>query len=403
MSRIIHGDWLLPGDSPPIRDGAAVVDAEGRVLDVGTAAEIVPRHAGASREQVRGIVFPGLINAHTHVELSGLRGQILGGRGFLDWVKSLIAVRAELAGEESSAPLEDAVAELDAAGTVAVGEVTNSLEALELLSRAGIGGAVFHEVFGTSRATLMTRLDGMLRQERKFADFSYAPAAHTLYTTHPDGVRAVVAYAKEHGALTSLHIAEHASERRALELGDGPIPEWLSVQVSGSMDIPWPMQSPFAYADALGALGPHVLLVHLTDARPEELALVASREARVVLCPRSNLYIEGRLPPLLSMRNAGIEPALGTDSLASNASLDVLAEARAVADRFPSVPAVELLRMATYNGALALRRPDLGRIAKGARPGLLAVDLADAANSQDPAALLIRHVKAPRRWLVRRA
>jgi cytosine/adenosine deaminase-related metal-dependent hydrolase len=403
MTRIIHGDWLLPGDGAPLRDGAAVVDAEGRVLDVGPADEIVPRHAGAPREQVRGIVFPGLINAHTHVELSGLRGQVLGGRGFLDWVKSLIAIRAELAGEESTSPLEDAVAELDAAGTVAVGEVTNSLAAVEFLSRAGIGGAVFHEVFGTSRAPLMARVDGMLGQERTYADFSYAPAAHTLYTTHPDAVRAIVARAKERDTLTSLHLAEHASERRALELGDGPIPEWLSVRVSGSMDITWPKQSPFAYADSLGALGPHVLLVHLTDARPEELALVASREARVVICPRSNLYIEGRLPPLLSMRNAGLEPALGTDSLASNASLDVLAEARALADRFPSVPALELLRMATHHGALALRRPDLGRIAKGMRPGLLAVDLPDAAQSPDPAALLIRHVKAPRRWMARRA
>ena len=97
--------------------------------------------------------------------------------------------------------------------------------------------------------------------------------------------------------------------------------------------------APVELADRLGALGPHVLAVHLTDAHPEELARVAERGAPVVLCPRSNLYIELRSPPLLAMRAAGIAPALGTDSLASNASLDVLAEARALADRFPTVPA----------------------------------------------------------------
>ena len=96
---------------------------------------------------------------------------------------------------------------------------------------------------------------------------------------------------------------------------------------------------------------------------------VARSGASVVFCPRSNLYIEGKLPPLLAAREAGVDVALGTDSLASNANLDVLAEAKALADRFPSVKADDLFTMATWNGARALGRNDLGRIARGARPG----------------------------------
>jgi cytosine/adenosine deaminase-related metal-dependent hydrolase len=142
-----------------------------------------------------------------------------------------------------------------------------------------------------------------------------------------------------------------------------------------------------------------VLLVHLTDAREEELRAVAVSGASAVLCPRSNLYIEGKLPPLLAARAAGVLAALGTDSLASNASLDVLAEARALADRFPGVPARELVAMATWNGARALGREDLGRIAKGARPGIVAVD---GDPGDDPSAFLLRNVKAPRRWVARR-
>ena len=115
--------------------------------------------------------------------------------------------------------------------------------------------------------------------------------------------------------------------------------------------------------------------MHLTDARPRTSSRASPRrERRVVFCPRSNLYIEAQLPPLLAARAAGLAPALGTDSLASNASLDVLAEARALADRFPDVPARELVRMATWNGARALGRDDLGRIAQGARPGIVAID-----------------------------
>jgi aminodeoxyfutalosine deaminase len=119
-----------------------------------------------------------------------------------------------------------------------------------------------------------------------------------------------------------------------------------------------------------------------------------------VLCPRSNLYIEVKLPPLLALRAAGVEPALGTDSLASNVSLDVLAEARALGDRFPSVPPRELLQMATWNGARALGRADLGRIAKGARPGIGAID--GELGDEDPSAFVLRHVKRERRWVSRR-
>jgi cytosine/adenosine deaminase-related metal-dependent hydrolase len=155
----------------------------------------------------------------------------------------------------------------------------------------------------------------------------------------------------------------------------------------------------FDYAASLGVLAPNVLLVHLTDAREDELARVAESGASVVFCPRSNLYIEGKLPPLLAARKAGITPALGTDSLASNASLDVLAEARALGDRFSNVPARELLTMATWNGARALGRTDLGRIAKGARPGIAAID-GDVGD--DPSAFVLRQVKAKRRWIVRR-
>src|SRR5258708_30991786 len=136
-------------------------------------------------------------------------------------------------------------------------------------------------------------------------------------------------------------------------------------------EMRWPRRPVLDVADDLGLLEPDVLLVHLCEARPDELERIAKTRAPIVLCPRSNLFIQSKLPPLLAVREAGIAPALGTDSLASNLSLDVLAEARALRDRFPAVPVVELLQMATVNGARALGRPDLGRIAQGARPGLL--------------------------------
>jgi cytosine/adenosine deaminase-related metal-dependent hydrolase len=405
--RAVHADAVVTGDGPTLADGAVVVDERGEVHDVGPAGEVLTRNAGARVERVRGVVMPGLVNAHTHVELSAMRGRVPGGSGFVPWVEHMIGMRAELAPEEDADAIERAVEELDAACTVGVGDVTNSLAAVGPLARRGIVGCVFHEAFGVEREPLMLRIEAMPRivEERVGSwpsrDLAYAPAPHTLYTTHPEGVKQLLRLARERGARTSLHLAEHAAERRFLESGDGPVSEWYASRLKLRRDLlECPARSPVALADDLGAIGPSVLLVHLTDARPEELELVVRRGAPVVFCPRSNLHIETKLPPLLAARAAGLLPALGTDSLASNASLDVLAEARALADRFPTVPAEELLRMATWAGARALGRSDVGRIARGARPGLFAIDGEPGA---DACAFVLRHVRAPRRWIARRS
>ncbi len=117
-------------------------------------------------------------------------------------------------------------------------------------------------------------------------DLTYAPAPHTLYTTHGDAVRALLESAAKYGNRTSLHLAEHASERRAVESGDGPVPEWLFTRAKQRPE--WPKLPLFDYAEQLGALSPSVLLVHLVDARPEELR-ASRRRARRSSCARARI------------------------------------------------------------------------------------------------------------------
>jgi aminodeoxyfutalosine deaminase len=406
--RVIHADAAVVGDSDPIRDAAVVVDARCEIVDVGRAADVLPRHAGLAVERVHGALLPGLVNAHAHLELSSLRGQIPGGSGFVPWVEHLIGARAEAQPHDDHSAIERAVAELDSFGTAAIGEVTNSLAAVRSLAQRGLAGCVFHEVFGVELADLERRvadLPALLEDvvgEWPTSDLAYSPTPHTLYTTHPRVVRRLLDEARSRGLRASVHLAEHPAERRFLEHGDGPVVEWYerSLRLQRA-SLEWPAKSPIEFGDELGALSPHVLCVHLTDARPEELDRVAKRQAPVVFCPRSNLYIETRLPPLLAARAAGLWPALGTDSLASNSSLDVLGEARALADRFPGVPARDLVRMATWEGARALGRPDLGRIAVGARPGLFAIETGTGVEG-DPGDFVVANVRAPRRWVARR-
>jgi cytosine/adenosine deaminase-related metal-dependent hydrolase len=404
--RILVGDAVVTGDADVLRDGAVVVDDRGLVIDVGRAGDVLPLHAGAKTETIRGVLLPGLVNAHTHIELSAMRGQVPGGAGFVPWVEHLIGARVSVRPELDAEAIESAVQELVALGTVAVAEVTNSLAAVRALARHGIIGCIFHEVFGLDLEALERRVRELPQVVEEHAmpwpspELTYAPTPHTLYTTHAEVARRLVREASEKGVRVSIHLAEHAAERRYLQQGDGPIVGWYEARLKlPHASLRWPGRSPVDFADDLGALTPNVLCVHLTDARPEELAKVAERGAPVVFCPRSNLYIETRLPPLLAARAAGLSPALGTDSLASSPSLDVLAEARALADRFSTVPARELVRMATWNGACALGRPDIGRIARGTRPGIFAIE---GEVGEDACAFVLRNVRAPRRWVARR-
>lgn len=405
-ARGYEADWLISGKpgAAPIAQGGVVFDAGGRVLAVGEAAALKQRFAELPFERQRGVLLPGLVNAHVHLELSALRGETRSGGGFGPWVTSMMEARARILPEQDAEAIEAGVSELLRSGTVAVGEVTNTLASVDALGSAPLLGRIFHEVFGMRRETaqLMRAAAQSARAARAEwpAAWSYAPAPHTLYSLHPDSVRELLHDAGE--AVTSLHLAEHAAERAFLRDGTGPFADFLRARQVDPADWDPPGLSPVAYADKLGALRPGVLAVHLCATTRDELALVASRGAPVVLCPRSNLFIELKLPPLFDMLDVGLRPALGTDSLASNTSLDVLAEAAALRDRFPQVPAWQFVSMASWYGAEALGLSHrLGALAEGLAPGLLLAEI--PAGELDPFRMLLRSPPPPRRVLVRPA
>ena len=291
---------------------------------------------------MRAVLLPGLVNAHTHLELCALRGQVAGGRGFVPWVETMLAARARLHPEQDDARRSRlGVSELLAAGTAAVGEVSNSLAALPALASAPLLACVFHEVFGMRKDSGR----GDARHGRAAArrgrhvcprNLSYTPAPHTPYTPAPgDAAAHRRGGARARSARRRCTCASTPRSAPTSQTAAGRSRVSCRGVASSPVDWPPPGQDPVRYAQALGVLGPDVLCVHLTDARPDEIAVLAEAHAQVVLCPRSNLHIELKLPPLLELRKAGLRPGLGTDSLASNASLDVLDEARALARALP--------------------------------------------------------------------
>lgn len=406
--RGFRGAWLISGypGEPPLRDGAVILDARGSVRAVGAAADLVSayRHAEWSAEQA--ILLPGLVNAHVHLELSALRGETQSGGGFGPWVTGMMERRDALAPELDEEAIDGAISELLRAGTVAIGEVTNSLRAVPLLAGAPLLGRVFHELFGLARGALPALSERAAEARQRVApwpaNLSYVLAPHTLYSLHPDSARELVAAARACGARTSLHLAEHAAERAFLRDGSGPFAAFLARRNVPVDDFVAPGLSPVAYAERLGLLCPELIAVHLCATERDELARVKAGGAEAVLCPRSNLFIELKLPPLYDILAVGLTPGLGTDSLASNTTLDVLAEAAALRDRFPQVDEGVLVSMASWYGAQALGLSHrVGALREGLAPGLLAFDL------ERPTETPLRHVlRAPppaRRVLARPA
>jgi cytosine/adenosine deaminase-related metal-dependent hydrolase len=404
--RLFGADAVFLGEGPVVEGGLVAVDSEGTVLAAGPADHVRSVFPGVAVECKQGLLMPGLVNAHTHLELSALRGRTQAGRGFVGWVDGMLAARSEVDDAEEAEGIARGVAELMSSGTVAVGEVTNTLAAVPALRRAGLRGRVFHEVFGLDAARALDRIATLEGEANALAllddeGLAWSPSPHTLHTTHPDAVRAIAAVARRRGERFSVHLAEHPAERAALENGTGPMVEWLERRTRTPRDsFRWHAKGPIDVAESLGLLGPDAILVHLTDARTDELEAVARSGAHVVVCPRSNLFIETRLAPLHTMRKLGIRAALGTDSLASCPTLDVLAEARAVHERFAEVAAHEALAMATRHGGVALGFTDLGALVPGARPGLLLIE-GIIPSGLDAAAFALRQPMAARKLLVR--
>lgn len=403
--RGIEATWVVIGDgvSDPIRHGAVVVGSDGVLIAVGDAHALRDAHRDATWESRDAVLLPGLVDGHTHLELSALRGQVPGGKGFVPWAIDMLSKRSARGVDGDDEAIVQAISELVAFGTAAVGDVSNSLGSVQALAGLPIVARVFAEVFGVRRDTAQTMLRTVT--ERMAALGTLPPnvtvtlAPHTPYTLPPDMLAEICRRVRDAGALSTIHLAEHAAERAFLRDGSGPFRELID---GGAPDWDPPGTDPVRHAAAHGAVGPHMLAVHLTDARDDELALIAAAKMPVVLCPRSNLHIEVRLPPLESILAHGIRPALGTDSLASSPDLDVLGEARALRARFANVRPRALVAMATGWGADALRVSDrVGRLVAGLAPGAIAFPHSPSAIPSDPEAWVLsgqattRHILVP--------
>jgi aminodeoxyfutalosine deaminase len=374
--------WVLPITGDPIPNSWVALDRR-RIVALGR-----PHDGGGpgAIDLGRAAILPGLVNAHTHLELSYLRNAVAPAARFVDWVRVLMACRKEVRDPADSRIVEAASAgirEARAAGTALLGDVSNTLVTVPLLSQAEMPAVVFYELLKFDEKDPAGRVQHARQQLEampSYPDVRTSIAPHAPYSVAPLLFRAIRADLDRHPFEPStVHLAESPEEVRFIQAGDGPWRELL--QEIGVWTSEWkpPGGSPIAYLADAGFLDRRVLVVHGVQCTSADLSRLAAIGCTIVTCPRSNRHVGVGSPPLDAFYRAGVAVAFGTDSLASVEDLNVfgeLAEARRIA---PAVPARRLLESATLIGARALRFDgELGSIEPGKRAALLSVALPDA-------------------------
>jgi len=279
--------------------------------------------------------------------------RVPGGDGLVPWVRRLLATRTPTNLDLARASAR----QMAARGTVGAVDISNDGGTAPLFADAAIEARVLTERIAP-RGDPPAAVAGRGGRE----------TAHATYSCGPAALRTLAA--RNGGRLPSIHVEEDPAEARWLVDGDGPLGDFLAER-DALPSVAVPGVRPIAWLDSLGVLGPGTLLVHLTVADSDSLDRAARNGCIAVLCPRSNQHISGRLPPVGGIRAAGLRAALGTDSLASSPSLDVLGEVQALARA--GVEAEWLVRAATLGGAAALGASHLGAISVGKRPGVIVV------------------------------
>jgi cytosine/adenosine deaminase-related metal-dependent hydrolase len=290
------------------------------------------------------------------------------------WASRLMSLRRG-ATEEPVGPIADAVRDVRAAGTALVGDVTNTLAAYDVLADSELSAAIFRELLGFNSPDpdqVVADAEAELATLTPLARLRPALVAHAPYSVSPALFRAIGRAMGDRPM--SVHLGESADELQFLRDGTGAWRELLGQL--GVWNDNWqpPGCGPVEYLDRLGLVNRRLLAVHGTQLDDGELARLASANATIVTCPRSNMWTGAGTPPIERFYASGVRVAIGTDSLASVEDLNLFAELAAVRRLAPGVPAARIIDSATLQGAGALGfAADYGSIEPGKRADLIAV------------------------------
>jgi cytosine/adenosine deaminase-related metal-dependent hydrolase len=391
--------WMAPITGQPVENGAVLV-RNGVILAAGPYERVKAESPPLTTVVDHGyaILMPALVNAHTHLELTGLAGRIhLPRESFRSWLEELLPLRPTLTPEVQSRGVVDGRALLASSGAALCGDIANGLYFEESHEEDPPERFVLHELLGFDRDSLGDALgpDGLeafLAAARSNPSLSLA--AHACYSVSAGILRGAKEWCRAGKRVFSIHVAEHADEIEFLQSGNGFCRELL--ESLGRWVPGWapPRATPAAYLEGLGVLDRRTLLVHAAHMSRSDWEIVVRNGCSVCFCPRSNANLGVGRPHMELALELGVTAALGTDSLASNSDLDLFAEASYVIDNFSGIPPKQVLSMITLGGAWALgKQQSFGSIEKGKSASLLAVTLPERFNANELSEIIVNQGK----------
>lgn len=354
-----HARWVLPITQPPIENGT-VVESDGLITYVGPRSAAPP---GEDNDLGEAILLPGLVNTHTHLELTAMRG-FLEDCQFAPWIDRLRRSRNEIM--DTEALLDSArfgIIEGIEAGITTYADTCSSGVVMQAMRDAGVRGVMYQEVFGpdpsqaeVAMRELEGRVEALLREQNELVTLGVSP--HAPYTVSDPLYEAAARFANSRQLPLAMHIAESQPEVDLVTRGTGDFAEsWQRRGIAVSPRA----RSAIALLEQRGVLERGPLLIHCVRVDSEDIATMARHHCAVAHCPASNAKFGHGIAPLLPLIEAGIRVGIGSDSVASNNRMDVLDEARlsvlihrAATQRHDAFGAHDALQLATIGGARAL-------------------------------------------------
>ena len=355
MLRIRAGS-VHPVTAPPIEDGAVLVDDHGTIAAVGPNAFVPTPPGTRALELPDARLLPGLVNTHTHLELTHLAGKDAE-REFAGWIRTLRALKDATTSQEFLHSAEQGVRDAWAAGVTCVADTGSTGASLEALARLGGRGIYFQEAFGpdpTKCAASMAELEQAVARLRRLASshLRLGISPHAPYSVSEPLYRAVAEFARRDGLPLAVHLAESRDETALVRDGAGSFAEALRAR-----DIPVKAHhcSPVQYLVQLGVLQRATgwLCIHCVQVDGPDIESLRDAGVAVAHCPRSNRAHGHGTAPLAAFRRAGLRVGLGTDSVVSVGDSSLWAEAAAA-----GLEGDDALRMLTLEGARALGLED---------------------------------------------
>jgi cytosine/adenosine deaminase-related metal-dependent hydrolase len=387
--------YVVPVVTPPIVDGVVAIDGN-RIAYVGPAAAAPPGH---TTDLGNVILLPGLVNAHTHLELTGMRG-FLEDLDFRSWILRLTSAKRSVLSRDM---LLDAarygIAEGLRHGITTFADTCDSGVAFDAMLERGVRGVMYQETFGpdpaqceASLAELREKIERLRPLETSLVRLGVSP--HAPYTVSDPLFAAVARYARDAGLPVAIHIAESALEHDLVVRGEGAFADGLRGRAIGVVPR---ARTPIELLHDLDVLSARPLLIHCVRVDDADIARIAHSRCSIAHCPASNAKLGHGIAPLTDFMSARIPVGLGSDSVASNNRMDILAEARLAAlfqrarlGGFSEVSASDAIELATLGGARAIGIDgEVGSLEVGKAADLAAFPLDNLGPVHDPIATAI--------------